>query len=361
MKDILKFMTNIPESYEGLNKCISTVKRTISVPYCNNGCGHIFDPNKDEMATCPQCGNEGFKPSNKTGKNDKKYVAKAEFYYSPVLWKQQDLIIHDPNFRFLARRELPNRIHNLNQINSFMDADQSLHFANNYNTDSSTISLAMAEMVDGISRSISNPENMTAQLIRYSNLPDSERNKYCNIHITALCKSEQKPHPNVFRRMLVGEIEYTQKGVHVPSSPEYILKQYLVSKHLDTKEEEWVNGCECYNSNAGCSRCKTQPSRAHNKKTAHYYGDMHGERRCMTTHIDDALLSKDGVKYVPIDVLLYPFFDGITGTAQDLMHPYSVVFGSILKFLKPVSRLFRFNSTVHSIRTGSQRYMIQAK
>jgi hypothetical protein len=139
-----------------------------------------------------------------------------------------------------------------------VDAEQCTAFISNYGQERSTLYLTLSEMVDGISRSLCSPENLTAQLIHYASLPISERNKHANIFVTAICRSEDQPHANVLHRMLVRELEYSKRGVSVPLNPPYTLKHFLISKHLDTKVEEYVNGCECYNSTFSCSRCKVQ-------------------------------------------------------------------------------------------------------
>jgi predicted Zn-ribbon and HTH transcriptional regulator len=60
--------SNIPESFTGLNKCLTIQERIIEVPFCSTkGCGHIFDPNIDVMQSCPKCHKEGYKKSNRAG------------------------------------------------------------------------------------------------------------------------------------------------------------------------------------------------------------------------------------------------------------------------------------------------------
>lgn len=327
-------VSNVPESLSGLNECITTTERIISVPFCSTpGCGHIFNPNLDEMQTCPKCQKNGYKQTKKTEKSKKKFNPIATFYYSPVIWKEMDMIIHNIQFRKMIQQLLPKRTNDSNLISDFVDADQCVAFVTNNQQQNSQLCLALAEMVDGISRSLCTPENMTVQLIRYTSLPLEARNKYINMFVAAICASENQPHANVFRRMLIGELQYSQQGIKVPSIPIYTLRRFLVSKHSDTKSEEYVNGCQCYNSTFGCSRCKIEPLRASNKKTAHY--DVgNAMRRDILSHAQDSIQGEYGVKYAPIDILLYPDFDGMKGTSQDILHPYSVVFGSLLPFFK---------------------------
>jgi hypothetical protein len=78
-----------------------------------------------------------------------------------------------------------------------------------------------------------------------------------------------------------------------------------------------------------------------NGKTAHYDVDI-ALHRDVLSHARDSIQEQYGAKYVPINVLLYPDFDGIKGTSQDLLHPYSVVFGSLLPFFKNVCTINDF-------------------
>jgi hypothetical protein len=182
------------------------------------------------------------------------YKPLGVFYYSPVHWKEMDYIMHDIHFRNLVRQPLPKQTKDFDAIGSFVDCEQSTHFVTSYTNHSDTIHLAISEMVDGVARSISSPENMTIQLIRYASLPTNEQKKYHNIFVSAICNSEHQPHANIFCRLFIGELQYTKKGIAVPSTPSFTLKRWLVSKHLDTKMEEYVNGCECSASYFGCSR-----------------------------------------------------------------------------------------------------------
>ena len=100
--------------------------------------------------------------------------------------------------------------------------------------------------------------------------------------------------------------------------------------------EEYVNGCEFSASYFGCSRCSVQANRNITNTTSHYNVES-GVQRSILTHIEDVLHKQTGAKYIPIDVLLYPVFDGIKGTAQDILHPYLVVFGSLLPYFNYVS------------------------
>jgi predicted Zn-ribbon and HTH transcriptional regulator len=202
--------SNIPESFAGLNKCLTIQERIIEVPFCSTkGCGHIFDPNIDVMQSCPKCHKEGYKKSNRAG-SEKQFLPIATFEYSPVIWKEMDMIVHNSQFRHTIQRNLPNRSKDSDLIFDFVDAEQCTAFINNYSQERFTLYLAFSEMVDGISRSLCSPENLTAQLICYASLPISERNKHANIFVTAICRSEDQPHANVLRRMLIGELEYSK-------------------------------------------------------------------------------------------------------------------------------------------------------
>lgn len=197
--------SRLPESYEGLNSCITTTERIISVPFCSTkGCGHIFDPNLDLQQACPKCGKDGFT------KAATHYTPISTFYYSPVIWKEMDLIIHNPQFCQIIQRLLPDQTHDSNQIANFVDAEQYSSFMSEYARKKDTLCLALSEMVDGVSRSLCTPENMTVQMVCYASLPLTERNKYSNIFVTAVCRSEDQPHANIFRRMLVGELQFTK-------------------------------------------------------------------------------------------------------------------------------------------------------
>lgn len=113
---------NMPQSFDGLNSCINTLDRVLSIPYCSGCYTHIFKLNIDAMQECPRYGKEGCRRLNHNGRGHL-FEPLSMFFYSPVHWKEMDYIIHNADFRNLVRQPLSQQTNNCNRIGSFVDTE----------------------------------------------------------------------------------------------------------------------------------------------------------------------------------------------------------------------------------------------
>jgi hypothetical protein len=136
------------------------------------------------------------------------------------------------------------------------------------------------------------------------------------------------------------ELRTWQNRFKVPTtvSPcNLVLHRHLVNKTLDTKAEEAVNGLSGYNAAYGCTRYEVSPTRI--GKTNHYDVKQDHTLRNIISHTEHVLcddVNRKSEKFTPIDILLYPQIDGILVCSQNILHPYSLVFGYLKPYLQKV-------------------------
>jgi hypothetical protein len=249
MKNFTSLENNIPLDFESLEtEVLGTVKRYITIPYCENCESHIFDfsVNYTRQQTCPKCKTVGFRQSSNTH-----WQPLNVFYYAPFLFKIADSIAHDPDIVNEAQNIQPSLS---GIIYDWINAEMGrILYSFNQQHFPDAIQLYQQFSMDGVPAGISKSGGSSFWIGAISSLSRARENRSLmdNIDVVFLYQGPSKPkNANLLLLPLVEELRFLRSGKFKVNERQIV--SHLASSVCDLSATSFMLCNKQYNSPDGC-------------------------------------------------------------------------------------------------------------